>query len=281
MRTEGRYSTQQIVAGQYTVTMAPRLAASQYAQIRDMLLSGEFARWQIAKACNCSRGAVNRVSNNLRDRRPCAPSNRSNRYRILNRPMLEALKEHLLQFPGLYLDEMAAFLQETFGVRASISTISRALDSIGWSKKVARRVAAERNADLRDWYINYISSFRSYQLVYIDESGCDQRAGYRRTAWAPRGVTPVHHGRCHRGQRYQILPAYSQDGILLAKVFSGVTDSVVFENFIAELLPLCGRWPEPNSVLVMDNASFHRSPRICQMCDDAGVFLVFLSPVLT
>jgi hypothetical protein len=31
--------------------------------------------------------------------------------------------------------------------------ISRALRSIGWSKKVARSVAEERNADLRDFYL--------------------------------------------------------------------------------------------------------------------------------
>jgi len=39
---------------------------------------------------------------------------------------------------------------------------------------------------------------------------------------------------------------------------------------------LCGKWPEPESVLIMDNASFHHTKRIEQMCYDAGVKLVFL-----
>ena len=60
--------------------------------------------------------------------------------------------------------------------------------------------------------------------------------------------------------------------------FQGSTDSDVFEDFIEQLLPHCGRWPEPESVLVMDNASFHRTERIEQMCADAGVKLVYLAP---
>lgn len=44
---------------------------------------------------------------------------------------------------------------------------------------------------------------------------------------------------------------------------------------VAQLLHHCGRWPEPISVLVMDNASFHRSEGLEQMCADAGVKLVY------
>ncbi len=52
----------------------------------------------------------------------------------------------------------------------------------------------------------------------------------------------------------------------------------MFEDFIAELLQHCGRWPEPKSVIVMDNASFHYSEKITQICADAGVKLVYLPP---
>ena len=117
-----------------------------------------------------------------------------------------------------------------------------------------------------------------YQLVFVDESGCDKRVGHRRTGWSPRGLTPVQVARFHRGERYQILPAYAQDGIVHAKVYEGTTDGSVFEEYIRELLLHCGRWPQPKSVLVMDNASFHHRPNIKQMCDDAGVILVYASP---
>jgi transposase len=91
-------------------------------------------------------------------------------------------------------------------------------------------------------------------------------------------VTPVQIAWYRREQRYQILPAYSQDGVLLARVFQGSTDSTAFEEFIEQLLPFCGKWPEPKSVLVIDNAFFYRTERIEYMCADAGVKLVYLPP---
>lgn len=63
-----------------------------------------------------------------------------------------------------------------------------------------------------------------------------------------------------------------------SRVFCGSTDASVFEDFIDQLLRHYGRWPEPKSVLVMDNASFHHTEGIAQMCADAGVKLVYLPP---
>lgn len=62
------------------------------------------------------------------------------------------------------------------------------------------------------------------------------------------------------------------------RVYEGLTDGEVFESFIETLLMCCGRWPEPRSVLIMDNASFHHSERIQQMCGDVGVVLLYLPP---
>jgi transposase len=192
--------------------------------------------------------------------------------------MLDALCEHLLEKPTLYLDEMAVFLWDEFALLATKASISRALRSKGWSKKTARVKARERNLGLRDEYFHYISGFQSYHLVYVDESGCDKRIGFRRTGWSPLGIAPVQVSKFHRDQRYQILPAYAQDGIVLSRVFRGSTDASVFEDFIEQLLQHCGKWPEPKSVLVMDNASFHHSDRIEEMCSEAGVKLVYLPP---
>jgi len=74
------------------------------------------------------------------------------------------------------------------------------------------------------------------------------------------------------------LPAYTQDGIIFAHVYQGSTDSAIFEGFIEQLLPFMGRWPEPKSVLVIDNTSIHHTERIEQMCRDASVKLVYLPP---
>lgn len=123
--------------------------------------------------------------------------------------------------------------------------------------------------------------FRSYHLVYVDESGCDERIGFRQMGWSPLGVAPVQISKFHCDHHYQILPAYAQGDIILSCVFQGSTDASVFEDFIAQLLQHCGKWPEPKSGLVMDNVSFHRSERIEGMCARAGVKLVYLPPYLS
>jgi transposase len=172
--------------------MAPRLVSSQLTMIRDMISSKSLTTLQIAKAAGCSKRSIITISTNLRIfgdvRAPPIPGGRP---RVISPFMLNGLCDHLLKKPDLYLDEIAEFLYEEFDVLVSTYTISRALQSQGWTKKVAQRIAQERNTDLRDEYSHQLSEFRSYHLVYIDESGCDKRAGFRRTGWSPRGVAPI------------------------------------------------------------------------------------------
>lgn len=107
-------------------------------------------------------------------------------------------------------------------------------------KKTTQQKAKEQNPELRDEYRHDILEYNSYQLVYIDESGCDKRSGIRRTGWSPPGITPVERSKFLRGQRYQILPAYSQDGIVISHIYKGSTDAALFEDFIEQLLHHCG-----------------------------------------
>jgi transposase len=204
--------------------------------------------------------------------------NRVGPQRRITPPISEALRNHLQEHPYLYLDKIATFLRQNFNITVSPRTVGRELKDAGWSKKVIRQISNKRNTDLRDFYLFNLSQFRSYHLVYVDESGCNKRARRRRTGWSPRGVTPVQLSEFQRGQRYQILPAYAQDGITLSQVFQGSTDSTVFEGYIKQLLHHCGRWPAPKSVLVIDNTSFHHTDRIKQIYSDTGVKLVYLPP---
>jgi transposase len=141
-----------------------------------------------------------------------------------------------------------------------------------------RRIAQQRDADLRDHYLHRISKYKSYQLIFVEESGCDGRARHRRWGWAPKGTSPVHVTKFSRGKRWHILPAYAQDGIMLRRVYQGSTDTDLFDDFIAQLLHHCRPYPEEKSVIVMDNASWHMSERMQRMCQDAGVIVEKLSP---
>lgn len=107
-----------------------------------------------------------------------------------------------------------------------------------YSPKMLRRIARARNPDLRDYYEYLISEIPSYCRLYVDETGCDKTVGHRR-GWAPRGVTPEKIVQFPRGQRYQILPALDQDGIVFYRIFQGSTDATLFLEFMEQLLPHC------------------------------------------
>jgi transposase len=226
--------------------------------IHDMIESQSLSTSRMAEEAEYSQATIIDIRANLRQFGSVhAPPTRIGRKRTVTPLMIEALCDHLSEKPGLYLDKMAVFLWDEFRTLVTTSSIRRALVAKGWSKKSTRQQARERNADLREWYLHNLSDFQSYQLVYVDESGCDKRVGFRRTGRSLLGVSPMQVSQFHRYQRYQILPAYAQDGIVFSRVFRGSTDCLK---------------------LVMDNASFHHSERMTQMCVDAGVKLVYLPP---
>lgn len=245
----------------------------------DMIVSSDLNAPQMAEAAGCHKRTIKRHRSHVRlFGSVTAPPNKGGRPRSITPLMIQVLCDHLLEKPQLYLNEMIVFLWDEFDILVSQSSIRRALKTAGWSKKAARQKAKERNADLRDAYFHYISDFSSYQLVYVDESGCDKRIGFRKTGWSPRGTTPSQVTKFHRDQRYQILPAYAQDGIVLSRVYQGSTDASFFKDFIRELLRYTKPFPGEKSAIAMDNASFHRSEDIEQMCLEAGVKLVYLPP---
>ena len=110
--------------------MAPNLAESQHAQIRDMILSNRPAA-EIADVVGYSERSVFAIKSNLR----CfgstkAPSNSVGRPRSITTSMLEALYKHLLEKPHLYRDEMMLFLLDEFKTYVTPRSIGRVLASI-------------------------------------------------------------------------------------------------------------------------------------------------------
>jgi len=98
-------------------------------------------------------------------------------------------------------------------------------------------------------------------VIFLDESGVNARSGERIHGWGPKGQIipyPVHFRKC---TNFNILPTITGDGYIACQVYSGGVNTDTFNAFVEnELLPLCNEFPGPNSIIVMDNASIHRSP---------------------
>ena len=131
----------------------------------------------------------------------------------------KALYDILIEQPYLYRYEMADFLYRRFRRRISERSVSRTLLSIDWTRTTIYHITQQRDADLRDHYLYRISQYKSYELVFVDESGCDRRARHRRWGWSLKGSSLVQVTKFSRGKRWHILLVYTQDGIMLRRVY--------------------------------------------------------------
>jgi len=163
----------------------------------------------MAQAAECSKRSIINIRNNLRFfGQVRAPSTRVGRRRSITPPMIQTICDHLLEKPELYVDGLVLFFWDEFHVWVTNSSLKRALASVGWSKKSLDK---EQRSKMLIYEISICIIYQnpnSYHLIYVDESRCDNRVGFRRTGWSPLGLTPLQVSKFHRDQRYQILPAY-------------------------------------------------------------------------
>ena len=68
--------------------------------------------------------------------------------------------------------------------------------------------------------------------------------------------------------RYSLLPALCSDGILYADIRRGAYDGPAFVQYIRDLMPYMKPYPEPCSVLVMDNCPIHHLDDVAHICEE-------------
>jgi DDE superfamily endonuclease len=137
----------------------------------------------------------------------------------------------------------------------------------------------ERNEQDRAEFQTLIRTyFRPEQLVFADESHFNRLTLRRPYAWSIRGERATRHEFFLRGTKYSILPAISMDGILHLEVLENAITGNDFFRFVQGLLPCMNKWPLPNSVLVVDNASIHKVAGIRELVEEYGARLLFLPP---
>jgi len=193
----------------------------------------------------------------------------------------QAIKILLDKRPWYYQDEIAEFLFEVYDIEITQSGISRVLKRIQTTRKRLKVMAAQRNDELRNQWLYELQDFTAEQLVFVDESGSDERTGDRQFGWSDRGARAAVSRYLASRERVSVLPAYTIEGYITAKTFYGTCTGEIFEDFIIDqLLPLCNPYPGPRSIIVMDNASVHHYSRDCivKVARRQGVWILFLPP---
>lgn len=265
--------------------MAPNLPKIKRAELESIIISKLKGEENITDSdigqtiIGCSDQSVrNGRSNILKYGSIDAPRDNVGRPKKLTENMRLALKAKINQSSSMSHQAMADFIDEAFQVRVDRRTIARTLKQENWTGRVPEDVAQERDEDLRDDFMARRAKYPLDTIICADESGCDRSLGMSKKVYGPKGVRPRRIKRFHRGKRVQILPAYTIDGVIYCEIYDENTDLDVFEGFIERLLPLCNPFPQPRSVIYLDNASFHFSKRLERLVADAGVILEYSVP---
>ena len=201
--------------------------------------------------------------------------------------------------PQLYLDELQdAMLVET-GKVWHTATIWRKLHKLGFSLQFAVfRAKQQSQVEVDAYGIRLLERVQHpRQLIYIDETARGANASRRRRAWAPKGTSPVIDAPFERDfdKRFTLIAACNWNGFVrgACQVVErekgkedmnperGTVDTERFERYVEHhLVPVLGNSAraEPNSIVVMDNASIHNSGKIRRMIEGAGALLVYTAP---
>ena len=110
--------------------------------------------------------------------------------------------------------------------------------------------------------------------MYVDETGIDQYL-YRPYARAPKGLPVEGKISGRKYERTSIVAGQCQESIVAPLQYSGTMDSVLFEFWFSTMLLPSLRI---GSVIVMDNARFHRRTVLCELANRDNCRLLFLPP---
>jgi transposase len=201
--------------------------------------------------------------------------------------------------PWLYLDELQRKLKQQSGIKVHCSTIYRALVADGWTLKKAVNSACRRDEVLRAEHRTKMWSVTDdpSQFLFVDETAKDRLASRRGRAWQPRGSSTdiARAFGAHSDFRYTMLGAADLNGFIteaceMVRRKSGADDAdpaagtIDGERFVEwvehRLVPVLGNYArgEPRSIVIMDNATTHNSPRINELITAVGAILIYQSP---
>jgi transposase len=132
----------------------------------------------------------------------------------------------------------------------------------------------EKCDEKRAIFLETIESYPQYKLYYVDECGIDEYLN-RSHGYSLRGEPVLGKVSGKKFKRTNIVAAKCCDRIVAPMVYSQTTDSVLFEYWFENaLLKSIPKY----SVIVLDNASFHRKGRLHTLAEETDCEVLFLPP---
>lgn len=119
-----------------------------------------------------------------------------------------------------------------------------------------------------------IALYEKKDRVYVDESGIDSYI-HRPFGWAEIGKLIYGEVSGKRYARESFVAAKCGSQILAPLCFQGTCNTALFDMWIETLLVPALK---PGQVVVLDNATFHKSEKTRKLIENAGCTLLFLPP---
>jgi len=180
----------------------------------------------------------------------------------------EKLRAYVAEHPDAYLAEIG----EAFGCCGS--AVCRVLARLGITRKKKSKRFSEQNPERVAEYLAELEKVSGRPVVYVDETGMDTWL-HREHGWSERGAPVEGEARGRRCERTGVVAALWENTIIAPYQYGGTMDSEFFEGwFESALLPAL----PGGSVIVMDNATFHRKAKLRALLEGSGHALLSLPP---
>lgn len=157
-----------------------------------------------------------------------------------------ALHEHdemlLIQMvcenPSVHLHEVQGKLHEVTCTDASIATICRSLKRSRFSRKKVQSITLQRSGRLRAECEAEVSVYKSSMLVFLDETGCNQKDAIRKFGYSLCGYPAKSVRLLANGKHYSAIGIMTTTSLLNCYVVEDTVDGDVFYHFVqSSLLP--------------------------------------------
>jgi transposase len=199
----------------YEDNVLSKLAICDYLRISSRTFDRVLAIW------NATPGEVVRETNGVHGRP-----------RILHFSDVEYLKCLIQHRPDWFLDELQFLLQTNRFIAAHFTTVNRELLRAGISAKKIKKVASERNEDIRADFIARMAQYLPEQLGFLDEVSKDERTAFRTRGRSRKGTRALMKGVFVRGRRFSAEGLLSMDGMIASTVVEGSMTRALFIEYL-------------------------------------------------
>ena len=118
-------------------------------------------------------------------------------------------------------------------------------------------------------------------LLFLDEMGSNRKSALRMFKYSPIGTRAYSCSLLLKGKRFSAISMMSINGMLDVYVTPNSVNAEIFEDFIDQSLlkhVMLFNGRNPNSVVILDNASIHHANGVVQMLQSIRVMVHCLPP---